>query len=165
MAPLLPKVRGQFAEFLWRHSLEAWVCSTSPLASALVQSTMSPTPPFAARRRFQVGGGGAAWLLGRRPASTRPGLPIVHSAVAVDLGAGSCSVTKGTEQPLGLRPAGLTTRLHATHASINAADASSALPGGGELTARSATATMSPASSVSPLAPLHSRGAGWAQLV
>ena len=38
---------------------------------------------------------------------TRPGLPIVHSAVAVDLGAGSCSEAKGTEQPLGLRPAGL----------------------------------------------------------
>ena len=45
VAPLLPRIRGQFAEFLWRHSLEAWVCSTSPLVSALVQSAMSPHPP------------------------------------------------------------------------------------------------------------------------
>jgi len=110
------------------------------------------------------GVGGPRGFLGGTT-GTRPGSPIVHSAVAVDLGAGSCSVAKGTEQPLGLRPAGLTTRLHATHASIYAADASSALPGGGGLTARSATATKSPASSVSPLAPIHSRGAGWAQLV
>ena len=58
VAPLLPRIRGQFAEFLWRHSLEAWVYSTSPLASALVQSAMSPATTSAARRRFQAAGRG-----------------------------------------------------------------------------------------------------------
>jgi len=37
-APLLPRVRGQVAEFLRGHSLGAGVCSTGPRASGWVQS-------------------------------------------------------------------------------------------------------------------------------
>ena len=57
-APLLPRVRGQIAEFLRGHSLAASVYSTCPLVSDWVRS--SPPPTAASGRGGGRGPGGGA---------------------------------------------------------------------------------------------------------
>jgi len=154
MAPLLPKIRGQFAEFLWRHPLAAWVCSTSPLVSALVQSTIS-------RARRGRGGRVASWVGPHQSAARLTHRPLSHRCrprgwvLLRSWGHGATfgPSAGGIEPAFTLLMPALTLRMLAPPFRAGVSLPHVPLP-----------RPRSPAPSVSPLAPLHPRRAGWAQL-
>jgi len=103
-APLIPRIRGQFAEFLWWYSLDALVFSTSPLVSVWVQCCQP---------RYFLGSAsaprtGAAPRLTSRHAVV---FPVEHAAIAVLVGTVSYGDQIGHAATLGLSAGGRLTRL------------------------------------------------------
>jgi len=139
----------------------AWVYSTSLLASALVQSALVAAPP---PRRLTASKQGA---VGHVPSGACPGAgryvakPIVHSAVAVDLGAGSCPEAELHGATLWPPAGGIPTRLTLLMPAFTPWMLTPPSRGGDGLPRVPLPRPSPPASSVSPLAPyILGRGGG-----